>query len=422
MQQATEAVRNIRTVRAFAQELAEVDKHEKSTNEALRLGIRDALARMVTDILSNTVDQSISVLLLLYGGWAVLQNDGLTIGDLITFQLYWSQINGAYRSLTSLFSQFTRAGGAASRVMHLLDSLPDIDVHAGTPIDSSSLRGELQLVNVHFTYPMRPNEPVLRGIDLHIRAGSTVALVGRSGGGKSTIVSMLERFYDPTEGQVLIDGVDLKSVCALDYRRNVGLVSQETQLFAGTIEDNIAYGTEAYTHDDVVHAAKQANAFDFIDSFDEGFDTKIGENGTRLSGGQRQRLAIARMLMRKPRILLLDEATSALDTESEQMVQAAIDQILSERSATVVLVAHRLSTVKNADLIAVVDHGRIVEAGTHDELVAAKGIYHKLVARQLVKDANVIDQGKSKKKKASLKDSVSDVDALMDEIDEDEGN
>jgi ABC-type multidrug transport system fused ATPase/permease subunit len=415
---ATEALKNIRTVRAFSMEPKEIEGFERCTGEALRMGIKDAFAGMLTNLLGNVIDNGVSVLLLAYGSTIVLGSDDpntnggdtLTVGALITFQLYWNMINNAYNTITSVFTSFTQAGGAAQRVISLLDSLPDIDVHAGANV-AADFRGDLELRNVNFTYQMRPEEPVLKGVNLRVHAGKTLALVGRSGGGKSTIIHLLMRFYDPTSGVVLVDGQDLRGLCALDYRRKVGVVTQETQLFRGSIAENIGYGAEGYTHDDLVAAAKLANAHEFIEATDDGYDTKVGENGVRLSGGQRQRIALARMLLRKPQVILLDEATSALDTESEALVQSAIDRMLVERRVTVVLVAHRLSTVVNADLIAVIDKGRIVEQGTHSSLLQLGGIYAKLVGKQLQKEANLIGADE-KMRKSSIT-----IDDLLDEDD-----
>jgi ABC-type multidrug transport system fused ATPase/permease subunit len=434
---ATQALKNIRTVRAFSMEPKEIEGFEGATGEGLKMGIKDAFAGMLTSFLSNTIDMGITILLLVYGGLEAMSGNGLTVGQLITFQLYWNQINSSYNSLTQVFSSFTQAGGAAQRVVSLLDSLPDIDVHSGETIARAEFRGALELRDVNFTYQMRPTEPVLRGVNLKIEAGKTLALVGRSGGGKSTIIHLLLRFYDPTSGQVLVDGRDLRDLCALEYRRNVGVVTQETQLFSGTIGENIAYGSQVYTQAEVEAAARAANCAEFIERMDEKYATKCGENGVRLSGGQRQRLALARVLMRKPQILLLDEATSALDTESETLVQAAIDRMLHERKCTVVLVAHRLSTVINADAIAVIDKGRVVEQGTHAELLALGGIYAKLVGKQLQKEANLIgadddnknkndddddDDAKTKSKKSKSSETAVTIDELLAEEDEDEDN
>ena len=341
---------------------------------------------------------------------AIDHPDRLSVGKLITFQLYWGMINGAYQSLTGVVASLTRAGGAATRVITLLESLPDIDPTLGLDVNASTMDGELILKDVNFHYQMRPDNKVLRGISLHIKKGTVVALVGRSGSGKSTIINLLQRFYNPTSGSIVLDGVNVKEIKPVSLRQAIATVQQDTQLFNRTIEENITYGVDDYTIEEVIEAAKQANAYDFIMEQEEGFQTKVGERGTRLSGGQKQRIALARVFVRKPKILLLDEATSALDTESEALVQSAIDRLIQRGGCTVVLVAHRLSTVVNADQIAVVNKGRIVECGTHEALLLkTDGIYHKLVAHQIAKEANVVQEGKADQ-------TADNVDALIDAV------
>jgi len=255
-------------------------------------------------------------------------------------------------------------------------------------------QGRLTFDKVEFTYQMRPDHPVIKSLTLDVPAGTTCALVGRSGSGKSTLVHLLLRFYDPSAGRVLLDGVPLPEWNLRSLHRQVALVAQDTQLFAGTILDNITYGLEedSYTRADVEEAARGANAFDFISELPEGFLTRVGERGTRMSGGQKQRIAIARCLLRKAKILLLDEATSALDAESEASVQQALDKLISSGGATVILVAHRLSTVMNAHKIAVVNAGNVIEEGNHDELIARNGAYSALVHKQLSRQAKVVEQ------------------------------
>lgn len=294
-------------------------------------------------------------------------------------------INNSYKNLQNILSSFTRASGAADRVLSLLDSLPDIKPEG----DETPLEGDIQLKNLRFTYQMRPDQEILKGVNLSIPARKVTAIVGASGGGKTTLINLLLRFYDPTKGQLLFDGMDLKDKNIEIVRSQIGLVSQDTSLFSTSIEDNIAYGAEeGYTIDDLHTAAKAANAHKFIMEFDDKYDTMCGERGIRLSGGQKQRISIARMLMKKPKVLLLDEATSSLDTESEALVQEALDKIIWKSGCTVVLVAHRLSTVMNADKIAVLDGGKVVEEGTHEQLVAENGKYAALVSRQIKIDKN----------------------------------
>jgi len=229
--------------------------------------------------------------------------------------------------------------------------------------------GDISLKNIKFAYPARPDKRVCNGYSLEIAAGATVALVGASGSGKSTIIQLMERFYDPDSGVVTLDGVDLRELNVRWLRQQIGLVGQEPVLFSGTIAENIAYGKPGSTREDVENAARMANAWDFIQEFPAKFDTDVGEKGGQLSGGQKQRIAIARAMIKNPAVLLLDEATSALDTESERIVQGALDELLAKYKRTTIVIAHRLSTIRNADKIAVVDKGKIVEEGTHDELM-----------------------------------------------------
>jgi ABC-type multidrug transport system fused ATPase/permease subunit len=426
---AVEALGNIRTVRAFSTEPLEIDKYLKWTQEALKNGVQDAWGGAGMFAINNYLDLGAGILILWYGGLLALDHENFTVGRLITYQLYWNMLNNSYKVLIDIVTQFTRAAGAAQRVLSLMDNIPDIDPEAGDEL--VQFEGELRFVDVRFHYQMRPDQPVLSGVNLTIDAGTVCALVGRSGGGKSTMVHMLLRFYDPKEGEIQIDGKNLTSLNLRSVHKHIGIVAQDTQLFANTIRQNIAYGLEegSYTDEDIFEAARQAFAHDFITGFPEGYDTRCGERGVRLSGGQKQRIAIARVFLRRPRMLFLDEATSALDTESEALVQEALDKLilLDGVKRTVVLVAHRLSTVMNADKIAVIDKGRVVEEGNHDKLVDAGGVYSKLVSRQIAKQASTLDDGDegeavvgegggaAGKGKASGK-AVDSVDGLLDEI------
>ncbi|KAG6577939.1 ATP-binding Cassette (ABC) superfamily [Phytophthora cinnamomi] len=242
------------------------------------------------------------------------------------------------------------------------------------------MQGKIEFKNILFRYPTRPEVTVLRNYNLTIEAGQTVAFCGPSGGGKSTGVSLIERFYDPVDGQVLLDGVDTKELNLNWLRSQIGLVGQEPTLFIGTIAENIAYGlTDKPTQQDIEEAAKMANAHGFITKFPDGYDTQVGMKGEQLSGGQKQRIAIARAILKNPNILLLDEATSALDSESEKVVQEALDKVVALKRRTTIIIAHRLSTIRKADKICVVSGGKIAEQGTHQELIKLKGIYAKLV-------------------------------------------
>ena len=306
-------------------------------------------------------------------------------------QLYWNMINSSIQALNDMVNSFTRAAGAAERVLSLYDLQPDMDTSGGT--DASVVeKWDLGFDGVVFRYQMRPLQQVLRGISFTVPEGSVCALVGRSGGGKSTLVHLCLRFYDPLEGRVSLGGHDLRSLDLTSVHAKVGLVSQESQLFNTTILDNIRYGAFDATVEEVRLAAEAAQAWGFISEFDDGLLTRVGERGQRLSGGQKQRIAIARCLLRKPRLLLLDEATSALDAESEAQVQKALDALIWTGTHTVMLVAHRLSTVVNAHQIVVLDKGVAVERGAHDDLLQRRGVYAMLVEHQLRKQREVVAQ------------------------------
>jgi ATP-binding cassette subfamily B protein len=275
-------------------------------------------------------------------------------------------------------------------VLTLVELLPDI--HPGGTLPADHLPCELELQGVVFRYQMRPLQTVLAGVSFRVPAGSVCALVGKSGGGKSTLVHLVLRFYDPLEGKITFGGEDYRNINLLSLHRQIGVVSQETQLFNASVAENIAYGTEDASEEEIYAAARAAQAHDFVSAFEDGYHTRVGERGQRLSGGQKQRISIARCLLRKPRLLLLDEATSALDAESESQVQAALDGLIWTGNHTVILVAHRLSTVVNAHKIVVIDQGLVAETGTHSELLEANGTYASLVAKQVQKSKETIAQ------------------------------
>jgi ATP-binding cassette subfamily B (MDR/TAP) protein 1 len=275
----------------------------------------------------------------------------------------------------------TKARKAAKQIMQVMDRTPSIDVYAGGDT-MPSVTGEIRFEEVRFAYPSNPAHPVMQGYNLTVAAGTTVALVGQSGSGKSTAIQLVERFYDPEAGRVLLDGVNLREINVHHLRTIISLVGQEPVLFAGTVADNIRFGKPGATDAEVENAAHMANAFGFISEFPERFATDVGEKGGKLSGGQKQRVAIARAMISDPTVLLLDEATSALDTESERVVQAALDDLLAKHPRTTMVIAHRLSTIRNSDKIAVVDSGRVLEQGSHEQLLALEGKYHSLVHAQ----------------------------------------
>merc|ERR1719343_1767091 len=391
---ASQALSHIRTVKAFGCEEVVLKEYSETNQMALDRGITDAWGNGLTSALTGYLDLGTGVLILYFGGLLVYRKE-MSVGDLVTYQLFWNMMNNAYQSLQGLVTSFTRSAAGAEKVFSLWDSDPDIDPRKGSDIDAQNVEGHLELKNVSFYYQMRPDNLVLENFDLEIPAGKTLALVGRSGGGKSTIINLLLRFYDPKGGRLLLDGKPYESLKVHQLRRLFGVVTQDTELFALTVEENIAYGLEKddYTLEDVMDAAKKAHAHEFICQMKDGYQPRIGERGSRISGGQRQRLAIARVFLRKPRIVLLDEATSALDENSQEAVQKALGDLIRESGSTVVMVAHRLSTVVNADSICVIDKGRVLEQGSHEELLGLEGgIYASMVAKQLAKKGDLLDQ------------------------------
>ena len=403
---ANEALGNVRTVRATSSEETELARYEEHAGAALRAGVKDAFGGALTVMLTNLLELGTSVLILWLGGGMAMEEPSprLTIGALITFQLYFNAVTSAYTALTNCLTSLVRAAGSASRVFSLKDNLPDIDPDVGSAYDPGGEPGRgpaIEFENATFWYQMRPNHVVIDGLSMRVASGSTAALVGKSGGGKTTLVALLLRYYDVKGGSVRIDGVDLRDLNLASVHKHVGLVAQDTQIFNHTIAGNIEYGCgEKPSRSAIETAARRAHAHDFIQTFPDGYDTRLGERGVRLSGGQRQRLAIARVFLRNPRLLLLDEATSALDVESEAAVQKAIDALLAMGGRTALVVAHRLSTVRDADAIHVVVGGKVAESGTHDALLAVQdGVYAGLVSLQAKRKAETVSEAREEEEK-----------------------
>jgi subfamily B ATP-binding cassette protein MsbA len=371
-----EVLQNIREVKSFAREPYEIQRYNTAIERAFSAALRLLRVRSVFGPVVAFLGFGALALVLWFGGREVLESR-LTGGQLISFLVYGLTVAVGFASLVNLYSSFQEALGATKRVFQLMDTQPLVkDLPNAQTLPR--VVGKISFEGVSFSYDDR--QEVLSNINLEVASGEIVALVGPSGAGKSTMFNLIPRFYDPTDGVMKVDGVDLRTVTQRSLREQIGIVPQETLLFGGTIRENILYGRLNATQDEIVEAAKAANAHDFIVDLPDGYETIVGERGIRLSGGQRQRVAIARAILKDPRILLLDEATSSLDNESEHLVQEALARLMEGR--TTVIIAHRLSTIRVAHRIAVLDKGHIIELGTHDELIALGGLYAKLYEMQ----------------------------------------
>jgi len=377
-----ETLQGIVNVKAFANEGYELNRYHAGLTKFLSITLRGAKLRaaFIAFIVFALFG---SIVLVLWSGARLLQQGEITFGDLTRFILYTTFVAGAMGQFAELYSQLQKAIGATQRVRELLRETGEVEAHLGpTPPSSlARLRGDVVFEGVHFTYPSRQGVEVLHAISLKATSGQRIAFVGPSGAGKSTLISLLLRLYDPSEGRLLIDGRDAREYKLAELRGQMSMVPQEVLLFGGTIAENIAYGKPGASVEEIEQAARQANAHEFITKFPESYETLVGDRGIKLSGGQRQRVAIARAILKNPAILILDEATSSLDSESERLIQEALETLMKGRTSFII--AHRLATVRHVDCIVVIDGGQVVESGTHDELQALpNGVYRRLAALQ----------------------------------------
>ncbi len=379
----TEAFAGMRVVRAFGRQRSESSRFTFGNHYMARQQLHVWWWARIVEVIWEIVIPTASAALLLYGGARVLEGD-LSLGDLMMFLVYLVMLLGPIATLANSAAAFQSSLAGLERVLDLMDERQEMDDNPeAMSIKKDEVEGRIILRSVSFRYP-GSSDLVLGDVELDVPAGQTIALVGRSGAGKTTLTNLVARFYDPTEGAVELDGMDLRQIDVESYRRVLGIVEQDVFLFDGTVADNIAYAVRGATAAQIEDAARAANAHEFIVALDKGYQTIIGERGVRLSGGQRQRLAIARALLADPRILILDEATSNLDSESERLIQQSLVTLM--RGRTCFVIAHRLSTISHADRIVVLQAGHIVEVGTHDELLAQSGPYRQMVDIQTLGD------------------------------------
>lgn len=367
-----DSVSGVRVVQSFTNEPYEMKRFDADNNKFRKAKLKAYKVMAYTNSTIYMATRFVTLVVLVFGAWLSF-HDQLSYGELVSFVLYVNVLMKPVDKISTLLEMYPKGMAGFKRFLDLIDQEPDVQDREGA-IEVPHLRGNISFENVHFRYD--PRHPVLKGIDLDIRAGETVALVGPSGAGKTTICSLIPRFYDVDQGKITIDGIDVRDMTKRSLRSQIGIVQQDVFLFTGTIRENIAYGKLDATEEEIREAARRAHLEAFIESLPNGYDTEVGERGLKLSGGQKQRIAIARMFLKNPPILILDEATSALDTETEKIIQTALNELAENR--TTLIIAHRLATIRNADRVIVVTEDGIAEQGRYDELLRRDGLFAKL--------------------------------------------
>ena len=369
-----ETLSGIRVIKAFAMEKEEIKDFKKKSMELKRVALKSARYTSKSSAISEAINYIMVAMLLMFGGFRVLRGNHFTTGDFITIVGAISSMYTPVKRAISRYNEISMNIPSIGRIFEILDVVPEI-ADAPDCVNFEEFKSDITFENADFSYK-DSDEKVLKNINLVAKKGETVALVGNSGGGKSTLVNLIPRFFDVTGGKITIDGIDVKNYKIKSLRKKIGIVPQETFLFGGTILENIRYANQNASVEEVIEAAKKANAHEFIEKLEQGYETEIGERGIKLSGGQKQRISIARAILENPQILILDEATSALDNESEQLVQDALEKLM--KGKTTFVIAHRLSTIINSDKIVVIQQGEIKEVGSHEELLDKDGIYKSL--------------------------------------------
>ncbi len=373
-----ETFQSFTIVKSFANEWYESMRYGKAVDDIVKISMRFAKIRGVFFTFIITVLFG-GIFFILWQGALMLERGEMEAGDLFSFIMYTGILGGAIASFGTLYTQIASAIGATERIQEILDTPSELPIQKSDTVTDLKIKGDVQYQNVVFSYPTRKDLTILKGINIDIKSGQKIALVGQSGGGKSTIVQLLMKFYNPDSGSILVDNKNVNDYDLTQFRKNIGIVPQEVILFGGTIRENIAYGKPNASEEEINMAAQQSNCLEFIQSFPQGMETIIGERGIKLSGGQRQRVAIARAILKDPKILILDEATSSLDAESEKLVQEALDKLMQNRTS--IIIAHRLSTIRDVDCIYVLENGQMLEKGNHQELMSKENGTYAALAR-----------------------------------------